>query len=122
MIVRRVGAVSFAKISGVLYALFGLIAGAFISLFSIVGGAFMPKDATSGMGGMIFGVAATVRVPAFRHLAVRLCEQQVAERARVGPALRLRVHEHVADRLARQLVQEQTRGAGLAVAPDGRFD
>jgi hypothetical protein len=63
MIVRRVGPMSFAKVSAVLYALMGLIFGAFISIISVVGGAFMPKQ--PGAGGMIFGAAAIVALPIF---------------------------------------------------------
>ncbi len=64
MIVKRIGPLSFAKISGMLYGLMGLFFGALISLFSIVGGALAPaKD--SGFGGMIFGAAAVVILPIF---------------------------------------------------------
>jgi hypothetical protein len=63
MIVRRLGPLSFAKVSGVLYALMGLIFGACISLISLVGGAFMPKE--SGATGMLFGAAAIVALPLF---------------------------------------------------------
>jgi len=64
MIVKRVGPLSFAKISGMLYGLMGLIFGAFISLFSVVGGAFAPgKDA--GVAGVLFGAAAIVILPIF---------------------------------------------------------
>lgn len=62
MIVRRVGPMSFAKISGVLYALVGLVFGAFISLFSLVGGA--GKGGPGAMG-VIFGVGAIVAAPIF---------------------------------------------------------
>lgn len=63
MIVKRIGPLSFAKITGILYGLMGLIFGALISLFSVVGGAFAPKDA--GMMGMLFGAAAIVILPIF---------------------------------------------------------
>ncbi len=64
MIVKRIGPLSFAKISGMLYGLMGLIFGAIISLFSVVGGAFAPaKDA--GALGMLFGAAAIVILPIF---------------------------------------------------------
>jgi hypothetical protein len=63
MIVKRIGPLSAAKISGALYALMGLIFGAFISLFSMVGSAFAPKDA--GFAGMIFGAAAIIVLPIF---------------------------------------------------------
>lgn len=67
MIVKRIGPLSLAKISGMLYGLMGLIIGAFISLFSVVGGAFAPgKDA--GVVGMLFGAAAIVILPIFYGL------------------------------------------------------
>ncbi|MCU1246588.1 MAG: hypothetical protein JWN02_2498, partial [Acidobacteria bacterium] len=56
MIVKRVGPLSFAKISGMLYGLMGLIFGACISLFSIIGSAFAPAR-NAGFGGMLFGAA-----------------------------------------------------------------
>ena len=64
MVVKRIGPLSFAKVSGMIYGFMGLIFGAFISLFSLVGGALAPgKDA--GMAGMIFGAAAIVVLPLF---------------------------------------------------------
>ena len=64
MIVKRIGPLSFAKITGMLYGLMGLLFGALISLVSIVGGAFAPaKDA--GFAGMLFGAAAVVILPIF---------------------------------------------------------
>jgi hypothetical protein len=60
-VLRRIGPLSFAKISGLLYALGGLIAGAFVSLFSLAGAA------TSNFGGSwfgpVFGVAAIILLP-----------------------------------------------------------
>src|SRR5438552_2944500 len=38
MVINRVGPVSFAKITGTLYAILGLVIGAFISLFVLAGG------------------------------------------------------------------------------------
>jgi hypothetical protein len=65
MIIRRVGPLSVAKISAMLYAIVGLIIGAFISLFAVVGGAaFAPRYGPSGMSA-IFGVAAIVVCPIF---------------------------------------------------------
>lgn len=63
MIVRRVGPLSFAKITGVLYALFGLLAGAILSLFSLVG--FAANAGQEGAFGMLFGVGAIVLLPIF---------------------------------------------------------
>jgi hypothetical protein len=65
MIVRKVGPLSFAKISGLLYGLMGLIFGGFISLFAIVGAAFVPEGGDGGVMGMLFGAAAVVLLPLF---------------------------------------------------------
>ncbi len=65
MIVRRIGPVSLAKVSGALYALMGLIFGACISVFSVVGGALAPEGSDAGMIGMVFGTAAIVILPIF---------------------------------------------------------
>jgi hypothetical protein len=67
MIVRRVGALSFAKVTGMLYALMGLIFGACISLFSFIGSAFAPKGMPGGMG-MLFGAGAIIALPIFYGL------------------------------------------------------
>lgn len=64
MVIRRIGPLSFAKISGVLYALMGFILGCIFSLVSMVGGAMMPRE-NGGMMGMIFGVGAIVALPIF---------------------------------------------------------
>ena len=63
MIVRRVGPLSFAKITGVLYGLLGLLFGAIISVISLVGSAFAAKD--TGPMGLLFGAAAVVALPIF---------------------------------------------------------
>jgi hypothetical protein len=63
MIVRRVGPLSFAKITGTLYALIGLIFGACISLFSLLGSALGPKGILGG--GILFGVGAIIALPIF---------------------------------------------------------
>ena len=64
MVVKRVGALSLAKVSGALYALMGLIIGGIVSLISIAGGAFggATKDA---FGGMMVGAAAVIIFPIF---------------------------------------------------------
>lgn len=61
MIVKRIGPMSVAKISGALYALIGLIVGGIVSAVSVVGGAMGGSD--TGMVGMIFGAAAVVLLP-----------------------------------------------------------
>jgi hypothetical protein len=63
MIVRRVGALSLAKLMGALYVLVGLFFGAIVSLISVLGGAFVPSDESSGMTGALFGAAAIVVLP-----------------------------------------------------------
>jgi hypothetical protein len=63
MVIRRVGPLSFAKITGILYGLMGLLLGAIFSLMSLVSSAFSTKEA--GAMGMIFGVAAVVVLPIF---------------------------------------------------------
>lgn len=63
MIVRRVGPLSLAKISGTLYALVGLLIGAIVSLISLVGGAMVRGDENAGMVGAIFGAAAIIVLP-----------------------------------------------------------
>lgn len=63
MVVRRVGPLSFAKVTGLLYALLGLIFGACISLFSLVGSSMGSKG--SGAMGMLFGVGAVIILPIF---------------------------------------------------------
>jgi hypothetical protein len=65
MIVRRVGPLSFGKLMGVLYALFGLVFGALVSVISIAGGAFAPRDDANGMFGVLFGAAAIIVLPIF---------------------------------------------------------
>lgn len=62
MVIKRVGPVSCAKVSAVLYALIGLIIGAIFSLIALVGGAM--TDTGSGMGlGAVMGVGAIVALP-----------------------------------------------------------
>jgi hypothetical protein len=64
MILKRVGPLSCAKVSGTLYAVLGLIIGACVSLLSLVGGMF--SDAFRGAGiGALFGVGSIVLFPIF---------------------------------------------------------
>jgi hypothetical protein len=63
MVVRRVGVLSLAKVSGVLYALIGLIFGGLISLFSIVGSSLGGSAAKDAFGGIMFGAAAVIIIP-----------------------------------------------------------
>ena len=65
MVIRRVGPLSLAKVTGVLYAIIGLFFGGIMSLFSMVGSAFAPQGSDAGFMGMAFGVAAIVILPIF---------------------------------------------------------
>lgn len=64
MVIRRVGPLSFAKITGILYALMGLLFGAIFSLVSVVGSALAPQGTNLGPMGM-FGAAAIIAFPLF---------------------------------------------------------
>ena len=62
MVINRVGPVSFAKITGTLYAILGLFIGAFISLFALAGG--MASNRGGGaMFGALMGVGAILMLP-----------------------------------------------------------
>jgi hypothetical protein len=62
MVIKRIGPVSCARITGTLYAIIGLLAGVVFSLIAVAGG-FASKN-TSGRGmGAIFGVGAIVAFP-----------------------------------------------------------
>ena len=64
MVVKRVGPVSLAKISAVIYAILGLIIGAFFSLMGVAGALAGGDDSGVGAGimGMV-GVGAIVMLP-----------------------------------------------------------
>lgn len=74
MVLKRVGVMSCAKISGAMYALIGLIAGVIFALFSLVGAGFAAAAAedASPLLGMIFGVGAVVILPVF-YGAIGFC-------------------------------------------------
>jgi hypothetical protein len=62
MVLHRVGPLSLAKITGVLYLILGLIIGGFFSLAAMVGG--FASNSSQGAGyGAIIGVGAIVFVP-----------------------------------------------------------
>ena len=63
MVIKRIGPVSCAKVSALLYALIGLIFGAILSLVALVGGAIAGATGGSGGMGMIMGVGAIVLLP-----------------------------------------------------------
>ena len=60
MVIRRVGALSCAKVTGLLYVILGLIFGACLSLISLLG-VDVGNSALQGM----FGVGAIVLLPIF---------------------------------------------------------
>jgi hypothetical protein len=62
MVIKRIGPVSCAKISGLLYAVIGLIFGAIFSLIALAGG--MAANSSNGTGiGALLGVGAIVLLP-----------------------------------------------------------
>jgi hypothetical protein len=66
MVIKRVGALSLAKIAAVLYAGIGLIVGAMFSLIGLIGAAtwMAHSDAPGGaMFGTLFGVGAIIVLP-----------------------------------------------------------
>lgn len=64
MVVRRVGAVSLAKVFGVLYCLLGLIIGGFFALFSLLGaGIGAASGSDQAWFGALFGVGAIIFFP-----------------------------------------------------------
>ena len=62
MIIKRVGPVSFAKVSGFLYALIGLIVGGILSLVAMAGGFASEAAGAAGLGAII-GVGAVIILP-----------------------------------------------------------
>lgn len=64
MVLRRVGAVSLAKVFGALYCLLGLIIGGFLALFSLLGaGIGAASGSEEAWFGAIFGIGAVVILP-----------------------------------------------------------
>jgi hypothetical protein len=64
MIIKRIGPLSFAKLSAVLYAVMGLVVGGIFSLVGLAGG-FASETAGAAGVGAIMGVAAIVVFPIF---------------------------------------------------------
>jgi hypothetical protein len=62
MIIKRIGPLSCAKISGTLYAALGLIFGAIFSVVALAGGMAATSSSGASMGAM-FGVGAIVLFP-----------------------------------------------------------
>ena len=67
MVLKKVGAMSLAKISGVLYAAIGLIIGAVVSLLAMLGMAANMGGSANPMG-VLFGVGAIICLPIFYGL------------------------------------------------------
>ena len=64
MIIRRVGPLSFAKLSGTLYALLGLLVGGVFSMIAMAGG--FASDELAGRGiAAVLGVGAIIVFPIF---------------------------------------------------------
>lgn len=62
--IRRVGAISLANISGLMYALLGLVGGVFVALFSMFGAAVANATGRAGNPfGAAFGMAAIFVLP-----------------------------------------------------------
>ena len=62
MMIRRIGPMSCARISGALYAVTGLILGAIFSLVAMVGGFSAESSEEAGFAA-VFGVAAIIILP-----------------------------------------------------------
>ena len=62
MIIRRIGPLSFARLSGMLYAIVGLVLGGIFSLVALAGGFASDTAGAAGVGAII-GVAAVVVFP-----------------------------------------------------------
>ena len=62
MIIKRIGPMSCAKVSGFLYALIGLIVGGILSLVAMAGGFASEAAGDAGLGAII-GVGAVIILP-----------------------------------------------------------
>ena len=62
MIIRRIGPMSIARLSGMLYAVMGLVLGGIISLIALAGGFASGNDHAAQFGGFI-GVGAVLVLP-----------------------------------------------------------
>ena len=64
MVIKRISPMSCAKVSGLLYALFGLLVGGVFSLVMMVAGSgFGGQDRVGPMFGALFGAGAVVILP-----------------------------------------------------------
>jgi hypothetical protein len=64
MVIRRVGALSCAKVAGLLYLIMGFVFGAFVSLLAM-GGTMFADQPAAGIFGSLFGVGAIIVLPIF---------------------------------------------------------
>lgn len=64
MIINRIGPLSIAKLSGLLYAIFGLVFGGIFSLIAMAGGFASDTAGAAGIGA-IMGVGAVIVFPIF---------------------------------------------------------
>ena len=62
MVIKRIGPVSCAKITGLLYAILGIVVGALFSIASLAGGLASNTSGGAGFGSLI-GVGAIVLFP-----------------------------------------------------------
>ena len=64
MVIKRIGPLSCAKITGVLYALLGIVLGAFVSMAALAGG--LASNRPGGIGfGALMGVGSIFVFPIF---------------------------------------------------------
>jgi hypothetical protein len=64
MIIKRIGPLSCAKLSAVLYAVMGLVVGGVFSLVGLAGGFASDTTGAAGLGAIV-GVAAIIAFPIF---------------------------------------------------------
>ncbi|TSC85628.1 MAG: hypothetical protein G01um10148_1014 [Parcubacteria group bacterium Gr01-1014_8] len=62
MKIKRITPKSLAKMSGLLYAIFGFIAGLFFLAASLIAGV---QSQTAGVGAIMFGIGAPILLPLF---------------------------------------------------------
>ena len=62
MVLKRIGPVSVARISGTIYAIFGLVIGAILSAVSLAGMAMQPAEGPA-IAAQMFGVGAIIWLP-----------------------------------------------------------
>jgi hypothetical protein len=65
MVLKKIGAMSCAKVSGVLYAAMGLIIGFFFSLISVFAAMFGSSGHDGAAFGFLFGIGAVILMPIF---------------------------------------------------------